>query len=500
MNERKIGIILSYINIILQTIINFLYVPLLLYYMGQSEYGLYQLMGSIIAYFGIMDFGLTSATIRTYIKYKVEKKYKQVENFLAMTQRIYICICIFAVITGGILYNFLDEIFSNSLTTSELISAKYIFILLLLNIVITFLGMVYRSVITANEKFLFMKGIETIQLILQPFAVLLVMQAMPTAFAMVCVITIMNLILTGIRIYYCYDKINMKMKYSYWDKSAFDEMKILAASVFIVTIVDQIFWRTNQIILGIISGTAVVAIYSIASLVYMNYMALSTTISGVYLPKISKLVAENVPDSVLSNEFLKVGRIQYYLLALVSSGFIVFGKEFIILWTNSNFIEAYYIAIIIIIPFTVNLIQNIGNCIMQAKNVYNFRAFVYLGVGIFNLILAIPAAKYYGGIGAASVSGIALFVSNGLIMNWYFKKYLNIDIKTFWKQILKITISVILCSFIGILLNYILGIGSISILVLKLLLYTLIYLIIMWITSFNKDEKMLIFKLKNKLL
>lgn len=500
MSERKIGIILSYINIILQTIINFLYVPLLLYYMGQSEYGLYQLMGSIIAYFGIMDFGLTSATIRTYIKYKVEKKYKQVENFLAMTQRIYICICIFAVIIGGILYNFLDEIFSNSLTTSELISAKYIFILLLLNIVITFLGMVYRSVITANEKFLFLKGIETIQLILQPFAVLLVMQAMPTAFAMVCVITVMNLILTGIRIYYCYDKINMKMKYFYWDKSAFDEMKILAVSVFIVTIVDQIFWRTNQIILGITSGTAVVAIYSIASLVYMNYMVLSTTISGVYLPKISKLVAENVPDSVLSNEFLKVGRIQYYLLALVSSGFIVFGKEFIILWTNDNFIDAYYIAIVIIVPFTINLIQNISNCIMQAKNVYNFRAYVYLGVGIFNLILAIPAAKYYGGIGAASVSGMALFISNGLIMNWYFKKYLNIDIKTFWKQISKITISVILCGFIGILLNYILGVGNISILILKLLLYILIYMIIMWITSFNKDEKILFFKLKNKLL
>lgn len=500
MNERKIGVLLSYFNIIMQTIINFLYVPLLLYYMGQSEYGLYQLMGSIIAYFSIMDFGLTSATIRTYIKYKVENKYKQVENFLAMTQRIYVCICILAIFIGSILYNFIDEIFKDSLTVSEIISAKYIFILLLLNIIITFLGMVYRSVITANEKFLFMKGIETIQLILQPFVVILVMQAAPTAFAMVCVITVMNFILTGIRMYYCYKKINMKMKYFYWDKSAFNEMKLLAASVFIVTIVDQIFWKTNQIILGIISGTAVVAIYSIASLVYMNYMALSTTISGVYLPKINKLVAEHVSDSVLSNEFLKVGRIQYYLLALVLSGFIVFGKEFIVLWTNENFVDAYYITIIIILPFTVNLIQNIGNCIMQAKNVYNFRAYVYLGVGIFNLILAIPAAKYYGGIGCASVSGIALFVSNGLIMNWYFKKYLNIDIKTFWKQILKITISVILCSFIGILLNYILGIGSISILVLKLLLYTLIYLIIMWITSFNKDEKMLIFKLKNKLL
>ena len=500
MNERKIGIILSYFNIIIQTVINFIYVPLLLYYMGQSEYGLYQLMGSIIAYFSIMDFGLTSATIRTYIKYKIDNNFKRVENFLAMTQRIYIGICGVAIVVGIVLYNFIEEIFANSLTDTEIIDAKYIFLLLLLNIIITFLGMVYRSVITANEKFLFMKGIETIQLILQPFAVILVMQVSPTAFAMVCVITIMNLILTILRVYYCYKRLNLRMHYYYWDKIAFNEMKILALSVFIVTIVDQIFWKTNQIILGIISGTAVVAVYSIASLIYMNYMVLSTTISGIYLPKINKMVATRFSDEELSNEFLKIGRMQYYLLALVLSGFIIFGKEFIVLWTNKSFIDAYYITIIIIVPFTINLIQNIGNCIMQAKNVYNFRAYVYLGVGIFNLILAIPFAKFYGAIGCALVSGFALFMSNGLIMNWYFKKYLNIDINKFWRQIFKITVSVVLCAVIGMLLNYVLGIGNIIILIIKLLVYTVIYLIIMWTTSFNKDEKMIILKLKRKLL
>ena len=40
MNERKIGIIIGYINMVLQAIINFMYVPLLIYYIGKSEYGL----------------------------------------------------------------------------------------------------------------------------------------------------------------------------------------------------------------------------------------------------------------------------------------------------------------------------------------------------------------------------------------------------------------------------------------------------------------------------
>lgn len=70
MNQRKFGIFLSYLNIMLHAFIGFLYVPILLHYIGKSEYGLYQLMGSLIAYFSIMDFGLTAAVIRFYTKYK----------------------------------------------------------------------------------------------------------------------------------------------------------------------------------------------------------------------------------------------------------------------------------------------------------------------------------------------------------------------------------------------------------------------------------------------
>ena len=231
----------------------------------------------------------------------------------------------------------------------------------------------------------------------------------------------------------------------------------------------------------------------------MNYMALSIAIAGVYSPKIMKMVSEHIDVKVLSKEFLRIGRLQYYLLALVLSGFFVFGKEFIIAWCNSNFIDAYYITLIIIMPFTIDLIQNIGSIIMKAKNIYDFRAKIYFIIGIINICLSIPLAKIYGGIGCAMACGVSILISN-LIMNGYFKKVLNLDILTFWKQIIKITISVILCGFIGILLNYILGVGNVNILIIKLLLYTIIYLIIMWITVFNKDEKTLVLKLKNRLL
>lgn len=111
-------------------------------------------------------------------------------------------------------------------------------------------------------------------------------------------------------------------------------------------------------------------------------MALSTAISGVYLPHVTEIVAKNEPVKKLSDLFIKIGRYQYYLLALVASGFVIFGRDFIDIWAGKDFEEAYWITLLIIIPFTIDLIQNIGLSIMQAQNRYDFRAKVYLAMGL----------------------------------------------------------------------------------------------------------------------
>lgn len=490
MNQRKLGIFLSYFNIALQVIIGFLYVPILLHFIGKSEYGLYQLMGSLIAYFSIMDFGLSAAVIRFYAKYKALKDSIGMENILAISVRGYGTVTVLALAIGFVCYGFLDVIFAGSMTVSEVNEAKQIFLLLLLNIVITLSTMVFRSVINAHERFFFLKGMETIQLVLQPILVVLVLQRHPSAFSVAAVQTVLNLVLSGARVYYCFHDLHVKIHFHYWNHELFSEFKKLALSVFAVSLIDQIFWKTNQIILGIISGTTAVAVYSIASLIYMNYMALSTAISSVYLPHVTGMVARKEPISNLSELFIQIGRWQYYLLALVATGFIIFGKQFIALWAGPGFEDSYFITLLIILPFTVDLIQNIGLAIMQAMNRYDFRARIYFVTGVLNLLLAIPLGIKYGGIGCAVATGISMIVGNGFIMNWYYAKEIHLAIDSFWKQIGKISFVVTGCLGVGGLINaYLWPRGNILLFGLKILGYTIMYISAIYLMAMNQTEK-----------
>lgn len=490
MNERKIGILISYLNIVLHAVIGFAYVPILLHFIGKSEYGLYQLIGSFIAYFSIMDFGLTAAVVRFYAKYKALQDQIKMENILAFAMRAYGIITALMLAAGVGFYFYLPSIFAKSMTVAEIESAKQLFILLLFNIVVTISTMIFRAVINAHEKFLFLKGLETIQLVLQPLLVVLVLQKLPSAMAVAMVQTVLNVVLIAARMYYCFQKLHIKIHYHYWDAELFDDFKKLALSVFVVTLIDQVFFKTNQVILGIVSGTVAVAVYSIASLIYMNYMALSTAISGVYLPHITQLIAQQAPVSKLSDLFIRIGRLQFFLLALVASGFVIFGKQFIKMWAGESFIDAYFITLLIIIPFTIDLIQNIGLAIMQAQNKYDFRAKVYCAMGILNLVLAIPLAIKYGGIGCSFATGLAMFLGNGLIMNWYYVKVTGLDITRFWREIGKICAVVVVITILGNSIYNMLKISESKLIFgLSILVYSSIYLIVLYVTVMNQDEK-----------
>src|SRR5690554_6028686 len=136
----------------LHILIGFIYVPLLLHFLGKSQYGLYQLMGSVIAYMTVMDFGLSGTITRYYSRYLSLDDKKNKANILALSGLIYSTITVFILIVGMIVYFNLDTIFSNSLTVFELYKARQIFIIMLINVAITIPSHIFTAAINANER------------------------------------------------------------------------------------------------------------------------------------------------------------------------------------------------------------------------------------------------------------------------------------------------------------------------------------------------------------
>lgn len=498
-SQIKIGAFLSYIALVLNTIINLIYMPFMLRKMGQSEFGLYSLTASVVGYLTILDFGFGNAIIRYTAKYRALNEKDKEYNLNGMFIVIYTIIGVITAIIGFTLYLNLENLFFSKMTWAEIEKAKILMLLLVFNLVISFPLGIFGSIVNAYEKFVFSKIINIARIIISPCIIVPLLIVGYRSIAMVVATTILNITILFINMWYCIKKLQVKLYFNNFDFTLLKEISRYSFYNFLNIIVDKINWSADQFILGAMVGTVSVAVYSIAAQISMYYLCFSTAISEVFLPRLTSMIIKKVSDKELSDLFIKVGRIQYVIMAYILSGFLIVGQEFIKTWAGENYNNAYYIIIILIIPVTVPMIQNFGVLILQAQNRQRFRSCICILIAIFNIIASMVLAKMYGGIGTAIGTSSAIILGNIIIMNIYYYKIIHINIPEFWKQIFIMTIPVSIALGISLFINrFVVGSGYTCILI-KSFIFTSVYIPLMWFMGMNKYEKRLFVSPINKI-
>ena len=489
MNQLKAGIILNYLFIFINLIVGLLYTPYMLGMMGQSEYGLYSLVASVIAYLTILDLGLGNALIRYTAKFRSEGREREQQEMFGMFLMLYIGIGIVASLIGvGLLHN-VDSLFGDTMTTYELGRARTMMWLLVANLAITFPMSIFGSIITAYERFVFAKGLNIARLVLNTAVMIALLSFGYKAVAMVVVQTIFNIATLIINLLYCKYRLKIAIIFGKIRWELLQEVAIYSFWIFINIIIDRIYWSTGQFVLGAKVGTVAVAIFAVAIQLQQMYMAFSTAISGVFLPKVTAMVARGAHNKEISDIFIRVGRIQYIVISLLLYGFMVFGRAFIELWAGEEYSEAFIITLLFFIGLTIPLIQNMGITILEARNQMRFRSLLYVGIAIISLSLQIALATKYGIVGCAIAITGALLLGHGLIMNIYYKSKQNIDILGFWLQIAKMSVAPIAISIVASYLLCSQDIDSWSELLKYILIYLAAYLPMLYIFSLNTYEK-----------
>lgn len=499
-NQLRIGIVLSYLSMGLGIIVSIIYTPIMLRLLGQSEYGLYSLVASVVAYLGILNLGFSSAYMRYFSIYNARKNEDEVAKINGMFLLIFSVLGIVALITGMLLSNNTELIFGTELSKDELHKSKILMIILVVNLAISFFCMIFSSYITANEKFLFQKLIQLIRIVVNPFVVLPILVLGYGSVGMVLATTVLSLIIEIANILFCIKKLKIKFIFRNFDFILMKDMTIFSSYVFLGMIVDQINWNVDKFIVGRFHGTTSVAIYGLASQLLTYYMGISTAISTILTPRVHILTAkyEN-PEKELSDLFIKVGRLQFIILSLILVTFIFFGKPFIYFWAGKEYTSSYFITLLLLVPSTIPFIQNIGIQIQMAKNLHKFRSLVYFLIAILNFIISIPLAKIYGGIGAAIGTALSFIVGNFFIMNWYYYKKMSIDIKQFWKEIIRISYVYFPMTIIGIIIIRTVDLYNFKLFIYSGFMYVAVSIVLIYLIGLNKYEKNLIGKPINKI-
>lgn len=493
-NQLRSGVYLSYINLVISSLIPFIYTPIMLEMLGQAEYGLYSLSNSVVGYLSLLSFGFGSTIVRYLAKYRAENDRDSLEKTYGFFLLLYSLLAVLVFVGGLIISRNVSSVFDQGLNDAEIEKMRTLVVIMALNTALSFPMSVFSSVAIAHERYFFRKIIDIISTVAGPVANLIALLLGYASVGMALAGTVLTFLFAPVSIVYCFRSIKIKPRFAKLPKGLVKEMIGFSIFAFIGTIVDMLFWATDKVILGMLASSVAVAIYNVGGTFNNMVMSLSTSISGVLVPKITGMVAMETNKKEWTNLFIRIGRIQFIIIALIVSGFSVFGQTFINLWAGQEYADAYWIAVLTMFPLCIPLIQNTGLSFVVAQNKHQFRSIVYLIIAILNVISTYLVVPSMGIIGAALCSCIAYLLGQGLIMNIYYYKVTGLDIPLFWKNILKMAIIPALMLVAGLITNRFIVINNWFIFFVGVVLYTAIYAVLMYRFAMNDYEKDIIRK------
>lgn len=498
LNQLKLGTLISYLQMGLGIFISLLYTPVMIRMLGQSEYGLYNTVSSTISMLSVLSLGFNSGYIRYYAKYKKDGDQEAIYRLNGLFLSIFTVIGTVALVCGLYLTTHLELVFDTGLTAAEYKIARKLMLLLTANLALSFPMSVFANIISANERFVFLKLLGVLKTVGGPLVTLPLLLMGHRSVAMVTVTVVLNLLIDLCYLYYVLAVLKNRFILGKFDKQLAVSLFAYTSFIAINLIVDQVNTHLDKFLLGRINGTSAVAVYSVGYTLYHYYMMFSTAVSGVFTPRIHKIVQSTAEDPALQKQkltelFIRVGRLQFLLLALIASGMIFFGKWFITdIWAGPEYRDAYYVTLLLVLPATIPLIQNLGIEIQRAQNRHQFRSIAYLVMAALNLVMTVILCHRYGALGAPVGTALSLLLANGLVMNIYYHKRCNLNILSFWKEILRLSLGLLPPAVIGILLCVYGNASTVWMHLVMIFGYTVVYGISMWLLGMNSYEKSIV--------
>ncbi len=483
-NQKKKGALLGYANVIAKNLVNLIYVPLLLHFLGQSDYGVFQMTNSVVFALTLLSAGFYGSYVRFYMRERAKGGTDTGEGIRKLNGiflLVYVVVAILCLIGGLLMVAYVRQLFRNGLTAGEINLARILLVIMSVNIAVTLFSTPFDSYIIAHEQFVFQQSRQLLTSLAQPFLALVLLWLGTGAIGVACAQLIISTVLLLLNIVFATRRLRMRFTFtnlqwiqfkaiavfSFWIllNQIFDlvnnnvpnfllgamasamrftftnlqwiQFKAIAVFSFWI-LLNQIFDLVNNnvpnFLLGAMASASAVTVFSIALQIRNLFFSMSTTMSGVFVPQINRLVAETDNNDQLLHLMTRVGRYQMILFWYLFGGFIVVGQYFVYLWAGAANADAYWLCLIMVLPVMIPLTQNTGIEIQRAKNKHKARSLIYVLTAVLDIVISVLLIPHIGYWATAIGYTISILLGTGLFMNWYYHRSIGLNMLYFWKH------------------------------------------------------------------
>lgn len=488
-SQIRTGAIISYVAIFVSTLSALLYTPWMKNQIGDSHYGLYTLVGSLIAIF-MMDFGLSSSVTRFVAKYRAENDEKSINDIFGYVIKLYVVIDIIIFVALATFYFFIDSVYVG-LSGAEREVFKKVYLIFGTYSVLAFPFTPLSGLLNAFERFIELKLCDMFQKLLAIVLIVVALLCDGGVVLLVLMNSVAGIAAIAIKLSIIMKNGIVRPNLKIQDKTLLRSLLSFSIWVTVLAFAERMIFNIAPSILGITSDSMEIARFAPASQLEGYFYTFAFAINGLFLPTVARYDHQEQTDK-FEQLMIKVGRYQILVLGLLFTGIVVLAPDFTALWMGEEYRVSGYCTILLILPTLLQYPQQISNTLLSVRNKVKHQAVIALIIGLINVGLSFVLTPRYGVWGAAISIMVAYFI-RFILLNVVYHKQLHLKLTTFYKRIYLKHLPLIAISIILSMLScWFVPIGGWIGFAIKVAMCVAIYLAVICILGVSKQEKKLI--------
>ncbi len=492
MNQKRRGIIISYLNLIMGMVVNIFLTPFLIVSLGDVDYSLYKVMHSFAGPLTMFHLGISTVVTRSIVKYKNSEEYtiRDKKNTMALALMASVAMSMIVIVIGAIMYTRIPSMYGQTYSSVSIQVGQRIFIIFVLSSVLHMLTDAFSGCILGHECYIVSSLIPLIKTVSKCILMIVLLKCQMGVVGVVAVDLILALGVFTFSLFYAVFVLREIPRLTFFDKKQIMEILSFGLAILLQAFVNQVNNNVDTMILGAyVEEKFIITMYSSALAIYSIYNSLISVVTHYFLPQATKLTTQNASGKELTDFIIKPGRFQAMVAVACICGFILFGKNFITIWIGPRYLDAYGVILLLMIPVTIPLVENAAISILDATMKRIYRSIVLVIMAIINVIMSICLVQQIGFWGAAIGTACSLIIGHGFLMNLYYAREFKIEVfrmfgSIFYGILPAGLVSVLTCTPLSLYLP-----NTIVWFVLKCLCFIIVYGLYLYWFGINKDEK-----------
>ena len=406
-----------YLSIMVEMIVGLLLLPFNLKYLGESNYGLWVLLGSVTMHFSLFELGNGGAMVKFMAQYRALNNARAINEIASSMFVVFggIGLLSYALLAGVALN--LEHIFNMSAQQAAV--GQWILLLIGLHVTMNFPFSVYGGVTSGFQRYdinNFVAIVTTVIAAVVNVVVVLSGAGLITLVATTTGVRLLAYLVYAANAYRVFPELSVRP--SLFRKARVREVMGFSAYTTVIDWANKLNYQLDEVVIGAFLGTAAVAVWAPAERIVSGIQRLTNQVNGVLFPLI--VDSDTTQQQSRLQQILVQGtRFSLATVMPIAVAVFVLADPLIRVWLGSKADEvagAIPVLQILSLAVAVRVGDATATTLLKGTNKHRMLAAVNLGTGLVNVALSALLIGPYGLPGVAYGTLIPITVAAAFIL------------------------------------------------------------------------------------